>query len=97
MENINITVTTKTENGLNYNDPNIQYSPEDTINVNETWGIWVNGELCNQFIEYIKIKSVNVEYVVNEKEWYVSYNVGHYAYNTEITEVSLTNEDLEDI
>ena len=97
MENVNITATTKTESGLEYNDPNVQYSPGNTFDIDEVWDIWIKGELEATYIEYLEIKSVNVEYVVNEKEWYVSYIVAYKNGHIEITDVSLDNEDINEV
>lgn len=97
MENVNITATTKTESGLEYNDPNVQYSPGNTFDVDEVWSVWIDNELVDRYIDYIKVESVNIEYVVNESEWYISYEVGYYAYKNQITTISLDNEDIDEV
>jgi hypothetical protein len=97
MENVNITATTKTESSLEYNDPNVKYSPGNTFFVNEVWDIWIDGELEATYIEHLEIKSVNVEYVVNENEWYVSYNVAYKNGDRELTDISLDNEDIDEV
>ena len=97
MENVNITATTKTESGLEYNDPNVQYFPGDSFDIDEVWGVWINNELVDRYIDYIKVESVGIEYVVNENRWYVNYEVGYYAYEKQITAVSLDNEDINEV
>lgn len=97
MENVNITATTKTESGLEYNDPDVKYSPGDTFEVKEIWDIWIDGNLETKTVEYLEIKSVNVEYVVSEDEWYVNYIVAYKHGHIELTDVSLDNEDIDEV
>jgi len=97
MENVNITATTKTDSGLEYNDPDVKYSPGDTFDINEVWGVWIDNEIVDRYVDYIKVESVSIEYVVKESEWYVNYEVGYYAYEKQITTVSLDNEDIDEV
>jgi len=92
---MNITVTHKENGSLEYHEcPEIPFEVGQKAKIHGRWKLTVNGETQSVYVTEIEIEDIDIEYVVDEKEFYIYYHVAHYHNTWRITTEKLTKGDI---
>jgi hypothetical protein len=91
------TITFNTENGIEYYElPEFEYDINQLFTIEGKLKIHINGDLRETYVTDMKIIDRTREFVVDEKETYISYQVEFYNYEEFITMETLTQSDIKE-